>query len=390
MLENLTFLTFKPYGVIEPKGYEQARKKLGYQDIKRAELTRKVPDKLFVSNTDTIMDLTGGTAVLYVGVSPEVLVPFIFDKTVVVKSGIYYYATPLLQKASIIYSEGTGERREIAIPPLDMNIYVNSTINVGRIYTLLYHEKEVGFRSKAEAHDIWELTYVDTGKMYNVTGEEDELRTVMKQGDIMLFVPDQKHRQYSDKDVSVCYATIGFEMNYADKEFFKNRVFRSDNEIKRLMEKIISEKDSGEIGSEDLTLCYLKEIIIKLIRRGKSVDKKSDTPVMTKKENNLVSYVMSYVNANIGAKISVSGIASAIPVNASYLSTLFKSSTGVALSQYISDRKLIRAKEYIRTGSYSITQVSELLAFTNVQYFSKLFKKKFGVTPSEYSWSIKK
>ena len=47
------------------------------------------------------MDLTGGTAVLYVGVSPEVLVPFIFDKTVVVKSGIYYYATPLLQKASI-------------------------------------------------------------------------------------------------------------------------------------------------------------------------------------------------------------------------------------------------------------------------------------------------
>lgn len=390
MLENLTFLTFKAYGEIEPKGFDEARKKLEYSDIKTASLTRKVPDKLFVSNTDTVMDLTEGTAVLYVGLSPEGLVPFIFDKTVIVKSGVYYYATPLLQKATISYSEGCGERREIAIPPLDMNIYVNSTINVGRIYTLLYHEKEAGFKSKPEAHDIWELTYVDTGKMYNVTGEGEELKTVMKQGDIMLFVPDQKHRQYSDKDVSVCYATIGFEMNYSDRDYFENRIFKADNEIKKLMEKIISEKDSGEIGSDDLTLCYLKEIIIKLIRRGRTGDKKSEPTISVKSENNLISYVMSYVNANICSKISVSGIAAAIPVNASYLSTVFKNSTGIALSNYISDRKLITAKEYIRTGNFSITEVSERLAFTNVQYFSKLFKKKFGVTPSEYSWSIKK
>lgn len=54
---------------------------------------------------------------------------------------------------------------------------------------------------------------------------------------------------------------------------------------------------------------------------------------------------------------------------------LFKSSTGMALSKYICDQKLICAKEYIRTGRYSITQVSERLSFTNVQYFSKLFKK---------------
>lgn len=389
MIENLTFLTFRPYGEIEQKGFAEARSKMGYENFKIAELTRKVPDKLFVCNRETVMDLTQGTAVLYVGTSPDMLVPFIFDKTVIIKPGIYYYATPLLQKATISYSEGEGERREIPVPPVDMNIYVNPSINVGRIYTLLYHEKEKGFGSKSEAHDIWELTYVDSGKMYNVTGETEDFETVMKQGDIMIFVPNQKHRQYSDKDVSVCYATISFEMNYADKSIFENSVFKADNEIKRLMENIVCEMNSGEIGSEDLTLCYLKEIIIKLIRK-RVQDKETPTGAIGKKENDLVSYVKGYINANVCEKINVAGIAAAIPVNASYLSTLFKRSTGVALSKYISDQKLIRAKEYIRAGRYSITQVSEQLSFTNVQYFSKLFKKQYGITPSEYEWSIRK
>lgn len=389
MLENLTFLTFKPYGEIEPKGFSEAKKKLKYHDFKVAELIRKVPDKLFLCNTPTVMDLTFGTAVLYVGSSPDMLVPFIFDKTVIIKEGVYYYATPLLQKATISYAEGAGDRKEISIPPMNMNIYMNPTINIGKIYTLLYHEKEKGFKSRPESHAIWELTYVDSGKMYNVTGENDAFKTPMKQGDIMLFVPNQRHRQYSDDDVSVCYATISFEMNYHKKEVFENCVFKADLEIKRLMENIISEKESNRFGSEDLALCYLKEIIIKLIRK-KMRNKKEDPAPTGRKENDIIAYVKGYINANLCNKISVNGIAAAIPVNASYLSSLFKSSTGVALSSYITDQKLSRAKEYIRTGRYSITEVSEQLSFTNVQYFSKLFKKQYGITPREYEWSINK
>ena len=389
MLENLTFLSFKPYGEIEPKGYEIAKQKLKYTDNKNAELTRKVPDKLFVSNSDTVIDVMQGTSVLYVGKSPEVLVPFIFDKTVIIKKGIYYYATPLLQKANISYAEGDGERKEISIPPLDMNLYVNPTINVGRIYTLLYHEKETGFKSKPEKHDIWELTYVDSGKMYNTTGENSEFKTEMKQGDIMVFIPNQTHMQYADKDISVCYATISFEMNYADKQVFENKVFVADNEIKKLMEKIISEKEHNMFGSEDLTLCYLKEIIIKLIRQ-KIIDTGEVSVVSSKKGNDIVSYVESYINANIGKKITVAGLAKSIPLNASYLSTVYKRSTGNSLTDYIISQKLIRAKEYIRAGSYTVTQVSEMLSFTNVQYFSRLFKNRFGITPSEYLWSIRK
>lgn len=389
MLENLTFLSFKSYGEIEPKGYEAAKQKLKYTNDKKAELTRKVPDKLFVSSSDTIIDVVYGTSVLYVGLSPEVLVPFIFDKTVIIKKGIYYYATPLLQKAEIAYSEGDGERREISIQPLNLNLYVNPTINVGRIYTLLFHEKETGFKSKPEKHDIWELTYVDSGKMYNITGEDSKNKTEMKQGDIMVFIPNQTHMQYAEDNISVCYVTISFEMNYADKQIFENKVFTADNDIKKLMEKIIEEKELNSFGSEDLTLCYLKEIIIKLIRQ-KNTDSVVNEMAKLRKNDDIVAYVEGYINANIENKITVAGIAKTIPLNASYLSTVYKKSTGKSLNSYIVNQKLIRAKEYIRAGRYTVSQVSEMLSFTNVQYFSKLFKTRFGITPSEYSWSIRK
>ena len=70
------------------------------------------------------------------------------------------------------------------------------------------------------------------------------------------------------------------------------------------MEKIISEKDSGGFGSEDLILCYLKEIVIKLIRQ-KNIDKKNVVMAVDRKENDLVSYVKGYINANICKKLLV-------------------------------------------------------------------------------------
>ena len=48
MIENLTFLTFKPFGEIEPEGFEKAVAKRGYKTTKSVQITRKIPDKLFM------------------------------------------------------------------------------------------------------------------------------------------------------------------------------------------------------------------------------------------------------------------------------------------------------------------------------------------------------
>ena len=136
----------------------------------------------------------------------------------------------------------------------------------------------------------------------------------------------------------------------------------------------------------------MKEILIRLLRaqRLEHIIHKTDTEIKHTIESDIIVDVMQYVRNHLDKKLTVSEIAKMIPVSSSYLSTLFRKNTGKHLVEYISAEKMKRAKEYIREGKYTFTQISEMLGFNSIHYFSKLFKKQFGITPSEYSNAIKK
>ena len=91
---------------------------------------------------------------------------FLLDKTTVIKKNIYFFVTPLLTRATISIST-KGKNEYIEIPPTRRPIGINPTLDISHIYTLLYHEKELGFHFRGEKHNFWELTYVDKGNMYN-------------------------------------------------------------------------------------------------------------------------------------------------------------------------------------------------------------------------------
>ena len=393
MLENLTSLSIADFGRVESGGLDVVMNRMGYTIIKRRDIYEKQVVGMFINrDSETIVDIFEGTAVLYVGRKTDELHTFLLDKTTVIKKNIYFFVTPLLTRATISIST-KGKNEYIEIPPTRRPIGINPTLDISHIYTLLYHEKELGFHFRGEKHNFWELTYVDKGNMYNVTGRGAEKKTLpLKQGNLMLFTPDQQHSQFADESVSVCYITIGFDMNYPHTELFEDVVFDSDTEIKRLLEKIFKENETQSIYSNDLILCYLKEIIIRLIRSHSLMNilTKADHASKSYIENDISSYVMEYIKKNIHKKLTVGEIAKSIPVNASYLSTLFKHTTGMTLIEYIGQQKLDKAKDYIRSGKYTFTQIAEMLSFNSVHYFSKLFKKQFGITPSEYAGAIKK
>ncbi len=389
MIENLTYHSFAPYGRLHSeKDFSPAN--FGFVFIKQREIFSKRVEGLFINrHTETLVDIFDGPAILYIGDSPDSLKTFLLDYPVVINKNIYYCVVPLLDRAIISVSADNNWPQYIEIPPQDRPVGIVSEINIDKIYTLLYHEKELGFSFKGEAHEMWELTYADTGVVYN---EVDGKKYCLSPGDIMIFAPNSFHKQYSDEFTAVRYLTVSFKMDFAEKEIFDGLLFHSSGEIKRLMEKIITEKENHTMYSDDLILCYLEEVIIHLLRMKKleGLIKKADTRAKDRIENEICRRVTEYVRKNISKKISVAKIAASIPVNASYLSTLFKNCTGETLIEYITKQKLERAKDYIRTGRYTFTQIAEMLSFTGVHYFSKQFKKVYGITPSEYAGSIKK
>ena len=105
-------------------------------------------------------------------------------------------------------------------------------------------------------------------------------------------------------------------------------------------------------------------------------------------ENDIVALTVKYIEKNLQGHLSVPEIARSIPVSDNYLSSVFKKNRGISLVSYINSRKLGLAKDMIRSGRYSFTQISEILGYGSVHYFSTKFKKEFGITPTEFSNSI--
>ncbi|MCI7737900.1 MAG: response regulator [Lachnospiraceae bacterium] len=129
-----------------------------------------------------------------------------------------------------------------------------------------------------------------------------------------------------------------------------------------------------------------RELIQVLEKVEELRQKKEDDLTEEKVEvgNLLVMKAVEYIEKNYACKISVKDIASHLYVTPNYLSNLFKQHTGENISTYITDYRLKKSRDYLKRPEYSIAEIAELIGIGNARYFSNIFKKKYGQTPSEY------
>ena len=88
----------------------------------------------------------------------------------------------------------------------------------------------------------------------------------------------------------------------------------------------------------------------------------------------------NYMDANLG----LSAISRALSLNASYLSDAFRRFHGQTLSQYITQVRMAKARDLLLSGELSLVEVMEQVGYSDPYYFSKRFKKFYGVSPSAY------
>ena len=91
---------------------------------------------------------------------------------------------------------------------------------------------------------------------------------------------------------------------------------------------------------------------------------------------------------NIDRNLTVADIADKFNKSESTLKKLFSAHLGCGVISKFNDMKLRHAKVLIRERNLNFTEIAEVLGFSSVHYFSRLFKKKTGMTPSEYSDSV--
>jgi len=103
-----------------------------------------------------------------------------------------------------------------------------------------------------------------------------------------------------------------------------------------------------------------------------------------KRTGQIVRNAQMLIAEHIEEPINVQLLAQWMRISPNYLSAVFKSETGVRLSEYITNVKMQEAARRIRESQKSIAEISADLGYDSASYFSKLFKKQYGVTPSDY------
>lgn len=103
-----------------------------------------------------------------------------------------------------------------------------------------------------------------------------------------------------------------------------------------------------------------------------------------KGKSEVLDKACQYIRDNVEKRIMLQDVADYINFSATYLSGLFKKTYNQSLIEYINSVKIERACALIHQKKYHIYEISAMLSFENPYYFSKVFKRHTGYTPTEY------
>lgn len=106
-------------------------------------------------------------------------------------------------------------------------------------------------------------------------------------------------------------------------------------------------------------------------------DTRSDTA-------NALENAVAYIDGHLAEELSVRELAAMCYVSADHLTRLFKKKYGMTVSEYIQDKRIRLAGELLQREDMTISMVANTVGFGNYSYFTEQFKKYFGMTPREY------
>ena len=359
---------------------------MDFSSSHKINLNNKSIDNLkLVTNDYTFIKVTKGVVMILVSFDSNNIKSFIINRSLHIKKGIYFNLISISDEASVEVLTNT-EFKSIKLDNPFNYSNISSSLDISEIYTKFYQEKGTNYNFSGEKHSYWELTYVDKGELLTTI---DGVSYHLKQGDLIFYAPMQFHTQSTFEKISSSYLTINFKMNFNHADLLCNKIFSIQRDSYFIVTRLIEELSNNNLYSDDLSLCYLKQLIIQMLRLNNShFHSKPTTHMQQTYENELLNDILLYIDNNIYEKISVSTLCEHFCISTSMLHSLFRKNMNNTAKNYINELKLSKSKELIRNSTHTLSEISEMLGFSSIHYFSKKFKSYFNISPTEYSKSI--
>jgi len=158
--------------------------------------------------------------------------------------------------------------------------------------------------------------------------------------------------------------------------------------IENLKQSYKEAKDSIIKCSEKNKIILYEKENVEYDKSEKNVAQKIQENIAQKdeeKENNkIVKEALKYINNNFNKEITLELIASEVNLSTYHLSKVFKEKVGINFIDYLTEYRISKAKEMLKDGRYNIKEICYTVGYSDPNYFSRVFKKAEGMSPTEY------
>lgn len=383
MIWNLNQMTFRSFGAVLS---ERAHNTGSFPRDSVANIPLSaVEAPVYRAVGDTWVGSASGMGVLSVSTDGETFQNFYLDKSVCLRGGVWFCLSAFNGEATaLLHSDKPLET--VGLRTVN-DLRVDRRLRVDGIYTFFYQEKEQGFLFPGESHFMPELTYVDQGELHSVVDGQD---TLLKQGDLVIYGPNQWHMQYAEIGIAPRFVTISFDISGMNLSSLLNRKFTAPQRAANLLQSMLQEQERMDEFSNDIIVSQLNQLLLLLLRE---VDQPSGSKVKSSNivhnENEIIRQAQQFIATHIREKLSVPMVAKQVDVSPSYLTVLFHKNLQISPGEYIRRIKLQESKQMIRENNLNFTQIASILQYSTVHHFSRQFKDKFGITPTEYAKSVR-
>lgn len=285
-------------------------------------------------------------------------------------------------------------------------------ISVNKIYSIHYFEYMSDFQFAGESHNFWEMLVVDKGEVDVTAGDKN---LVLNRGEVIFHKPNEFHSLKANGKIAPNLVVISFECESPAMAFFEERKLKITDYERSLLGTIIKEarmsfkgrlddpyqeklipEDRIPVASMQIIKLSIELLLIILLRRygastpvEKEVTKTPSKLTTVNADTEVYNRILTYMEEHIYANLTIDDLCRSTLVGRSKAQKLFRDRNSCGVINYFSQLKIEKAKELIRNKDMNFTQISDLLGYTSIHYFSRQFKKITGMTPSEYASSIK-
>lgn len=265
---------------------------------------------------------------------------------------------------------------------------INRYIKIDGLYSLFERTYPTDYRYRGESHDFYEVVCVLEGKVGVMA---DKSVILLSSGQAIIHPPMEFHSIWAEGEGEPkC-----FIFSFSASEFPKteSRVFSFGTQERTLIENIYSnavksiEKDNkymvssvkkGKKYTAQRVATDMENLILSLL--DESLD---DYDMPSSGWVEAFEKINEVLEKNIERDMSVLQIAEAAGMSSAGIQKICNRYAGMGIKEYFNRLKINRALEYMEKG-YSSKQISDILGFSNQNYFSTVFKRIIGVSPLNY------